>query len=221
MELGADGIIISNHGGRQLNFAPAAVDMLPSVAEAVGGRVPLLVDGGITRGTGEGSRVALPSVLLGADIGPGLAAARGAFQRRSLSERRALQPAWEADRCPLLLRPPLAPSRAHPPLPTSAPSCTSRARGTSRVRCNPLSHPRPADVVKCLALGASAVLVGRPLLWALTLGGQRGVEEAVEMLRYELELSMALLGVQNVRQITDDFVIAPRGGHLHIPPARR
>lgn len=54
MQLGADGIILSNHGGRQLNFAPAAVDMLPSVAEAVGGRVPLLVDGGITRGTGKG-----------------------------------------------------------------------------------------------------------------------------------------------------------------------
>lgn len=54
MELGVDGIILSNHGGRQLNFAPAAVDMLPSVAEAVCGRVPLLVDGAITRGTGEG-----------------------------------------------------------------------------------------------------------------------------------------------------------------------
>ena len=53
VELGADGIIVSNHGGRQLNYAPAPVDMLPSVAEAVGGRVPLLVDGGISRGTGE------------------------------------------------------------------------------------------------------------------------------------------------------------------------
>ncbi|KAL4422891.1 hypothetical protein ABPG75_009088 [Micractinium tetrahymenae] len=128
VELGVDGIILSNHGGRQLNFAPAAVDMLPSVVAAVGGRVPLLVDGAITRGT---------------------------------------------------------------------------------------------DVIKCLALGASAVLVGRPLLWALTLGGQRGVEEAVEMLRYELELSMALLGVQNVEQISSDFVIPPRGGHLDIPTAQR
>ena len=53
VELGADGIIVSNHGGRQLNYAPAPVDMLPSIAAAVGGRVPLLVDGGITRGTGE------------------------------------------------------------------------------------------------------------------------------------------------------------------------
>ena len=44
--------------------------------------------------------------------------------------------------------------------------------------------PRPAaDIIKCLALGADAVLVGRPLLWALTLGGQRGVEQALEMLR--------------------------------------
>lgn len=83
VELGVDGIILSNHGGRQLNFAPAAIDMLPSVVSAVDGRVPLLVDGAVTRGT---------------------------------------------------------------------------------------------DVIKCLAMGASAVMVGRPLLWALTLGGQRGVE---------------------------------------------
>ena len=48
----ADGIIVSNHGGRQLDFSPAAVDMLPAVAEAVHGRVPLLVDGAVSRGTG-------------------------------------------------------------------------------------------------------------------------------------------------------------------------
>jgi (S)-2-hydroxy-acid oxidase len=53
VELGVDGIILSNHGGRQLNYAPAAVDMLPACAAAVQGRVPLLVDGGISRGTGE------------------------------------------------------------------------------------------------------------------------------------------------------------------------
>jgi hypothetical protein len=52
VELGVDGIVLSNHGGRQLNYAPAAVDVLPAVAAAVQGRVPLLVDGGITRGTG-------------------------------------------------------------------------------------------------------------------------------------------------------------------------
>lgn len=128
VELGADGIILSNHGGRQLNYAPAAVDMLPSVSAAVGGRVPLLVDGGITRGT---------------------------------------------------------------------------------------------DVIKCLALGASAVMVGRPLLWALTLGGQQGVSDAVELLRYELELSMALLGCKKVDQINQDFILNPPGCGLAIPYARR
>jgi isopentenyl diphosphate isomerase/L-lactate dehydrogenase-like FMN-dependent dehydrogenase len=75
-------------------------------------------------------------------------------------------------------------------------------------------------VIKCLALGASAVLVGRPLLWALTLGGQKGVEEAVGMLRHELELSMALLGAPNVRAITPDCVIQPREGQLCIPASR-
>jgi isopentenyl diphosphate isomerase/L-lactate dehydrogenase-like FMN-dependent dehydrogenase len=52
VELGIDGIIVSNHGGRQLDYAPAAVDMLPAISRAVAGRVPLLVDGAITRGTG-------------------------------------------------------------------------------------------------------------------------------------------------------------------------
>lgn len=65
------------------------------------------------------------------------------------------------------------------------------------------------------------MLVGRPLLWALTLGGQRGVEEALGLLRYELELSMALLGCSKVDQITSDFVIQPPGYPLAIPAARR
>ena len=56
MELGADGIIVSNHGGRQLDFSPAALDVLPAVARAVAGRVPLLVDGGVRRGTGTRAR---------------------------------------------------------------------------------------------------------------------------------------------------------------------
>ncbi len=51
-DMGVEGIIISNHGGRQLDFAPAAIDVLPGIAKAVKGRgVTLLVDGGIRRGT--------------------------------------------------------------------------------------------------------------------------------------------------------------------------
>ena len=51
VQAGADGIIVSNHGGRQLDFAPAALDALPGIAAAVGKRVPVLMDGGIRRGT--------------------------------------------------------------------------------------------------------------------------------------------------------------------------
>src|SRR5439155_17927944 len=51
LEHGAAGIIVSNHGGRNLDTAPASIDALPRVAEAVAGRVPLLMDGGIRRGT--------------------------------------------------------------------------------------------------------------------------------------------------------------------------
>ena len=90
-------------------------------------------------------------------------------------------------------------------------------------RMQPRCYPASAttDVIKCLALGADAVLVGRPLLWALALGGQRGVEEAVEMLRNELELDMALLGCSSVDQITEEFVIFPPEGPLPVPSARR
>jgi isopentenyl diphosphate isomerase/L-lactate dehydrogenase-like FMN-dependent dehydrogenase len=62
--------------------------------------------------------------------------------------------------------------------------------------------------------------VGRPLLWALTLGGQKGVEEAVGMLKSELELSMALLGTCRVSQLNSSFIIPPREGMLQIPSSR-
>lgn len=56
---------------------------------------------------------------------------------------------------------------------------------------------------------------------ALTLGGQKGVEEALALLHYELELSMALLGCPTVDQVTRDFVIQPPGYPLDVPAARR
>jgi 4-hydroxymandelate oxidase len=98
---GAAGIIVSNHGARNLDTVPASIEALPEVAERVAGRVPLLVDGGIRRGT---------------------------------------------------------------------------------------------DVVKALALGASAVLIGRPFAFALNVGGADGVARLVKILRDELESAMALLG---------------------------
>lgn len=51
LEAGADGIVVSNHGGRQLDTAPATLDALPAIAAAVGRRVPVLMDGGVRRGT--------------------------------------------------------------------------------------------------------------------------------------------------------------------------
>ncbi len=116
---GAAGVIVSNHGGRQLDGAPAAADVLPLVAAAVGGRVPVLVDGGVRRGS---------------------------------------------------------------------------------------------DVAKCLALGADAVLVGRPILWALALGGEAGVAAALEQLRGETEAALALLGCPSARALTArgaEFALRP------------
>ena len=100
-EHGAAGVIVSNHGGRQLDAVPASLDMLPEVVDAVGDRVEVLVDGGIRRGT---------------------------------------------------------------------------------------------DVLVALALGAKAVLVGRPVLWGLACGGEQGVADVLRILHDEVELGLTLLG---------------------------
>lgn len=110
---GAVGIVVSNHGGRQLDTAPATAEVLPAIADAVGGRVSVLVDGGIRRGT---------------------------------------------------------------------------------------------DVVKAMALGADAVMVGRPVLWGLGWRGQEGVGRVLDMLREELDEAMALCGCAELGQITRDLV---------------
>ena len=108
LSYGVDGIIVSNHGGRQLDGAPTALEVLPQVLQVVQGRVPVLIDGGIRRGT---------------------------------------------------------------------------------------------DVLKALAMGASAVLLGRPILYGLAVGGEAGVTRVLELLRGELELAMALTGCASVREI--------------------
>lgn len=108
VEAGMDGIIISNHGGRALDGLPATARILPRIASATQGRLPLLVDGGIRRGT---------------------------------------------------------------------------------------------DVVKALALGAQAVLVGRPQLHALAVGGAAGVAHMIGILRAELEVAMALTGCACLKDI--------------------
>jgi 4-hydroxymandelate oxidase len=114
IEHGASGVVVSNHGGRQMDTAPATIEVLPDVAAAVAGRAPVLLDGGVRRGL---------------------------------------------------------------------------------------------DVLKALALGASAVQVGRPVLWGLAAAGQQGVELALGLLRQELDLAMALAGCPNVGAITRDDVV--------------
>jgi 4-hydroxymandelate oxidase len=114
LEAGAVGVVVSNHGGRQLDTAVASADALADVAAAVGDRGEVYVDGGIRRGT---------------------------------------------------------------------------------------------DIVKALALGARAVLVGRPVLWGLATGGAAGVEQVLTGLTGELELAMALCGAATVADLTPDLVV--------------
>ena len=112
-EAGADGVVVSNHGGRQLDGVAAALDALPEVVEAAGDRLAVLMDGGIRRG---------------------------------------------------------------------------------------------ADVVKALALGAQAVLAGRPPLWGLGAGGADGAQRVLELLRAELELALALCGCCSPAEVSRGHV---------------
>jgi 4-hydroxymandelate oxidase len=113
IEHGAAAVIASNHGGRQLDGVPAPFTVLPHIVDAVEGRVEVLLDGGVRRGT---------------------------------------------------------------------------------------------DVLKALALGARAVLVGRPVLWGLTLDGEAGVVAVLEHLRAEIDLAMALAGCRSINDIDPTLV---------------
>ncbi|HLH62067.1 MAG TPA: alpha-hydroxy acid oxidase [Ktedonobacteraceae bacterium] len=113
VEHGVGGIVVTNHGGRQLDTAIPSIEALPEVVEAVAGRCEVYLDGGIRRGT---------------------------------------------------------------------------------------------DVLKALALGAKAVLLGRPILWGLAVNGAEGVRHVLELLRNELELDMALAGRPTIDTIDRSLV---------------
>ncbi|XP_023916306.1 peroxisomal (S)-2-hydroxyacid oxidase GLO4 isoform X3 [Quercus suber] len=112
-EVGVAGIVVSNHGARQLDYTPATITVLEEVVHAVGGKVPVFLDGGVRRGT---------------------------------------------------------------------------------------------DVFKSLALGAQAVLIGRPVVYGLAAKGEYGVRKVIHMLKDELELTMALSGCPSVKDVTRSHV---------------
>lgn len=123
VQYGADGIIVSNHGGRAIDTGRGTIECLPEVVAAVNGRVPVIIDGGIRRGT---------------------------------------------------------------------------------------------DAFKALALGASAVGIGRPYVWGLGAFGQAGVERALDILNRELEITMRGSGAPTIADIGSSYVLdaghrVPRG----------
>ena len=119
IQSGAEAIVVSNHGGRNLDTAPAAIDALPEVVDRVHGRVPLMVDGGVRRGT---------------------------------------------------------------------------------------------DVLKAIALGAAAVLIGRPYCYGLGVAGSAGVCRVVDILRGELEAAMMLSGAASIGAINRSLLWDPPAG---------
>ncbi len=112
-EEGVAAVVVSNHGGRQLDGAIASLDALPAVAAAAGDRLEVLLDGGVRRGT---------------------------------------------------------------------------------------------DVLTALALGARAVLLGRPVLWGLAVGGEAGAARVLSLLRDELDLAFALTGCTSPADVTADLL---------------
>ncbi|XP_071905145.1 glycolate oxidase-like isoform X2 [Coffea arabica] len=124
---GAAGIIVSNHGARQLDYVPATIMALEEVVKAAQGRVPVFLDGGVRRGT---------------------------------------------------------------------------------------------DVFKALALGASGIFIGRPVVFSLAAEGEAGVRKVLQMLREEFELTMALSGCRSLSEITRNHIVTDWDVPRLLPPAR-
>ena len=116
VEHGIDGLIVSNHGGRQVDGAVGAMNVLPAVVERIDGRIPVLFDSGVRRGS---------------------------------------------------------------------------------------------DVIKAIALGAEAVLLGRPYVYGLALGGESGVKAVIENLRADVDLTLALAGHDTLRDIDGSILSSP------------
>jgi len=127
VENGVDGLVVSNHGGRSEETLRATIESLPEVIEAVGGRVPVIVDGGIRRGT---------------------------------------------------------------------------------------------DIFKALALGATALGIGRPQAWGVAAFGQPGVEAVLEILRRELRTIMRQAGTTSIGMITRNYVVSRSASSTAANPAK-
>jgi L-lactate dehydrogenase (cytochrome) len=113
VDVGADGVIVSNHGGRQLDCVASSISKLPEVAAAVGDQVEVYVDGGVRNGV---------------------------------------------------------------------------------------------DIVKAVALGAGAVLIGRPWVWAIASRGEQGLIDLLDVYRQEIKVAMALMGVSRISELSPELV---------------
>ena len=169
---GADGIVVSNHGGRQLDGAPAAADVLEAVVAAVR-RSPRRLRRRSSGGGGGGGGGGGSGGFGGGGAGSGVFGGGGGRE----------QDQEEAVHIPVLV--------------------------DGGIR-------RGSDVLRALALGADAVLLGRPALYGLALDGERGALQVLTLLKAELERAMALSGCARVSDVSRGLLLGP--GELPMKP---
>ncbi|PON93466.1 Alpha-hydroxy acid dehydrogenase, FMN-dependent [Trema orientale] len=200
VEAGVHGIVVSNHGARQLDHTPATISVLEEVVQAVGGKVPVIFDGGVRRGTDVFKALALgaQAVLVGRPVIYGLAA-MGQNGVKSVIEmlKNELELTMALSGCPSLKHI----TRSH----------VAQAVG-GKVPVLFDGGVRPGtDVFKALALGAQALLLKtadwEAIFYALAAMGQNGVKSVIEMLKNALELNMALSGCPSLKHITRSHVM--------------
>nr|POF00027.1 peroxisomal (s)-2-hydroxy-acid oxidase glo4 [Quercus suber] len=195
-EVGVAGIMVSNHGARQLDYTDATINVLEEVVHAVGGRVPVFFDGGVRRGTDIFKALALGAQAV-LDNGSNLEAYAKETMDASLCWKAA-----EVGVAGIMVSNHGARQLDYTDATINVLEEVVHAVGGRVPVFFDGGVRRGTDIFKALALGAQAVLIGRPVIFGLAAKGEYGVRQVIQMLKDELELTMALSGCPSVKDIT-------------------
>nr|GEX99803.1 peroxisomal (S)-2-hydroxy-acid oxidase GLO4-like [Tanacetum cinerariifolium] len=219
VEVGVEGIKVSNHGGRQLNAVSATIDALEDVVLAVQGRIPALLDGGIRRGTDMFKALAFGAhaVLIGLFM--------VWLQRGNPESKMDISWLKSITKSPILIKGVLTREDGIKAVEVGVEGIIVSNHGGRQLNAVVFAVQgripvlldagirRGTDIFKALALGAHAVLIGLPIIYGLAAKGEYGVRRVIEMLRDELELTMALSGCSTLNDITRNHVRPQNDDH--------